>query len=145
MNAGAVPKALQFSLVGGGVLILEHIEDNLQGWMPVKFFQYSADGYLRGLFIGKMEFAGGYAAKGDGVQIVFSGQLQAGAVAGGELCGFCGRGLAVLGRDDGPDGVEHIAAGQVEGGGEFGLPRRFIMSLGKHELRAGIAQLQTRG
>ena len=45
---------------------------------------YRPDGDFRSAVIRKMEFAGGDAAKGDALQLMFGCEIQAGGVAGGE-------------------------------------------------------------
>ena len=99
------------------------------------------NGDLRHLFVRKMEFAGGDAEKGDAFQMVFGCQCQAGAVAAFKLRAvtFC---WALV--DDRADGVQNIAARQVERRGDFGLSGRLGAALPFHDFRAGKAQLNAR-
>lgn len=65
-------------------------------------------------------------------------QLQAGAVAAGQ------QGTVLPGHaagNDGPHGVQHKAAGQVEGGRDLRLPGGFLAALSAHQFRAGLPQL----
>ena len=75
---------------------------------------------LGGLPVGEVELPGGDAAEGHAAEVVFGGQLQAGAVAGGELC------PVPPGHpppDDGPHRVEHVGGGEVIAPGELGPGR----------------------
>lgn len=93
---------------------------------------------FRGLPVGKAEYPGGDAAKGHALQPLFRRQVQAGPVAGGQLRPVP-PGHSPL--DDGPHSMEHIAAGQVEGRGTFGLPCGLLMALALHQLVAEQPEL----
>ena len=90
-------------------------------------------GDLRRPLPGEVELPGGDAAEGQAFAALFPRQVQAGAVAGGQLplVFFRQRPL-----DDGPHGVEHIPAGQVVGFGDFRLARGLWAALLCQEGRA---------
>ena len=88
-----------------------------------------------------MKLTRGNTAERHAFQIVFRCQFQAGAVAGGEqfLIRF---GHAPV--DDRADGVQHIAAGQIERRGDLCLTGGLGITLLPHQLRTSKAQLHAR-
>lgn len=96
------------------------------------------DGDLRRRFVGEAEFARGNAAERDAAQSLRVRKVKAGAVARGQRFPVFGRDPAVHHRSD---RVQHIAAGQIERGGQLRPACRFLAALPLHDLRAIQAQL----
>lgn len=95
-----------------------------------------------GQLVREAELSSGDAAEGDAFEMVLIRTSHDIMVTGGQLflLGFCRDAIG----DNGADGVDDVLARQIVGFGDFGLPRRFQMSLLQHQPVTFLAQLHAR-
>ena len=96
-------------MINQKILVFEYVENHFH--LTAGFFVVLPDRFYGDFgcrLVGEHEHAGGNAAEGHGAAFVFSGQRQAGTVAGGEEVAMA---LGQRAIDDGADGVQDVFCG----------------------------------
>ncbi len=124
------------------VLIFECVENNgVDSLLGIA--SYGLHGNLRRTPTWEVENASGDAAERDGVEAVVLGDVEAGAVARGQLLLLLTCRSSV--GDDGADGVDDIFCRKVEARRDLGRARRLLVALRPHDAVAGLTQLDACG
>ena len=100
-----------------------------------------ADGDFRRLACGKIENARGNTAESDAFQPFFPCEIETGKIAGFQQASFR---FADAERNPRADGMQHVTARQIVGGGDFRAARAFRASLRANNRRTVFPKLKAR-